>query len=43
MGYSGKLMRIVKMSEAQEGQIEIYCKEYNEGLYADNRKRRTCN
>lgn len=35
LGYSNKLMRIIKMSEAQEGQIEIYCKEYNEGLYAD--------
>lgn len=29
LGYVNKKMRIVNMAEAQEGQIEIVCKEYN--------------
>jgi hypothetical protein len=35
LGYEEKKMRIIHMSEAQEGQIEIVCKEYNEELYSD--------
>ncbi|MDR1169057.1 MAG: hypothetical protein LBK53_09265 [Heliobacteriaceae bacterium] len=35
LGYEEKKMRIVNMAEAQEGQIEIVCKEYNEALYSD--------
>lgn len=35
LGYENKEMRIVHMAEAQEGQIEIVCKEYNENLYSD--------
>ena len=35
LGYENKKMRIVHMAEAQEGQIEIVCKEYNENLYSD--------
>jgi len=36
LGYSNKKMRIIHMAEAQEGQIEIVCKEYNPVLYRDN-------
>lgn len=35
LGYENKKMRIVNMSEAQEGQTNIVCKEYNENLYSD--------
>ncbi len=35
MGYTNKEFRIVSMSEAQEGQIEITCKEYNANIYGD--------
>lgn len=35
LGYENKKMRIVHMSEAQEGQIDIACKEYNPDLYSD--------
>ncbi len=35
MGYSAKLFRIIAMSEMQDGQIEVTCKEYNENLYGD--------
>lgn len=35
MGYTKKLFRIISMSEEQEGQIEITCKEYNANLYND--------
>lgn len=35
LGYENKKMRIINMSEAQEGQINIVCKEYNENLYSD--------
>lgn len=35
LGYERKKMRIVHMAEAQEGQIDIACKEYNPDLYSD--------
>jgi len=35
MGYESKLFRIISMTELQEGQIEITCKEYNSNLYND--------
>lgn len=35
LGYENKKMRIVNISEAQEGQIGIACKEYNPTLYSD--------
>lgn len=35
LGYENKKMRILHMAEAQEGQIEIVCKEYNQILYSD--------
>ena len=35
LGYEHKKMRIIHMAEAQEGQIEIACKEYNPDLYCD--------
>lgn len=35
LGYENKKMRIVNLSEAQEGQTNIVCKEYNENLYSD--------
>lgn len=35
LGYENKKMRVINMSEAQEGQIEIICKEYNPDLYND--------
>lgn len=35
LGYENKKMRIINMSEAQEGQIHIACKEYNPSLYQD--------
>jgi hypothetical protein len=35
LGYTNKKMRIINMAEAQEGQIEIVCKEYNPALYSD--------
>lgn len=34
LGYTDKKWRIVAMNEAQEGQIEIFCKEYNGPEYA---------
>lgn len=35
LGYVSKKMRIINMNELQSGQIEIYCKEYNENIYND--------
>jgi hypothetical protein len=35
LGYTSKDMRVILMREAQEGQIEITCKEYNVNLYND--------
>lgn len=35
LGYENKKMRIINLSEAQEGQTSIVCKEYNENLYSD--------
>ncbi len=35
LGYENKKMRIINMAEAQEGQIEVICKEYNENIYND--------
>lgn len=35
MGYTSKLFRVIAMSELQEGQIEVTCKEYNANLYTD--------
>ncbi len=35
LGYTNKKMRIIHMAEAQEGQIEVTCKEYNADLYSD--------
>lgn len=35
LGYVDKKMRIINMSEAQDGQIEIICKEYNPAIYND--------
>lgn len=35
LGYEQKMMRIINMSEAQEGQITVVCKEYNQNLYSD--------
>ncbi|HSA06137.1 MAG TPA: phage tail protein [Candidatus Gastranaerophilales bacterium] len=35
MGYTNKIFRIISMSEVQEGQIELTCKEYNANLYDD--------
>ncbi len=35
LGYVNKKMRIINISEAQEGQMEIVCQEYNEAIYSD--------
>lgn len=35
MGYENKKLVVVSMSEAQEGQIQLICREYNSNLYND--------
>lgn len=35
MGYENKKLVVVSMNEAQEGQIQLICREYNSNLYND--------
>jgi len=35
LGYQNKKMRIVKLTEAQNGQFEIICREHNSAIYSD--------
>ncbi len=35
LGYENKKMVVVNMTEAQNGQIQLICREYNSNLYAD--------
>ncbi len=35
MGYTGKEFRITALTEVQDGQIDIVCKEYNPNIYGD--------